>query len=97
MPDIWQWLKNLQVLDVSVNPVTNIVQGELDGLESLHSLRICGLTMCVYFEMNVFTSVSNLAELKAYRYTGLGYYDVSGILLNLPALEKLDKSLKMQL
>lgn len=49
-----------------VNPVTNILQGDLDGLESLHSLQIHVLTMCVHFEKNVFTSVSNLAGLKAY-------------------------------
>jgi len=97
MPHIWQWLKNLQVLDVSVNPVTHILQGDLDGLESLHALQIHDFTMCVHFEKNVFTSVSNLAELKAYGYHGLGYHDMSGIFPNLPALEKLDKSLKMQL
>jgi len=81
MPHIWQWLKNLHVLDVSVNPVTNILQGDLDGLESLYSLRIHDLTMCVHFEKNAFTSVSNLAGLKAYGCPGLGYCDVSGILL----------------
>ena len=45
MPHIGQWLKNLQVLDVSVNPVTNALQGDLGGLESLHSLWIHDLTM----------------------------------------------------
>ena len=82
---------------MSVNPVTHILQGDLDGLESLHALQIHDFTMCVHFEKNVFTSVSNLAELKAYGYHGLGYHDMSGIFPNLPALEKLDKSLKMQL
>lgn len=53
--------------------------------------------MCVHFEKNVFTSVNNLAELKAHEYPGLGYLVVSGILPNLPAIEKLDMSLKMQL
>ena len=70
----------------------SILQGDLDGLESLHSLQIHDLMMCVHLEKNVFTSVSNLAELKAH-----GYLDVSGILPNLPAIEKLDMSLKMQL
>jgi hypothetical protein len=96
MPHVWQWLKNLQVLDVSVNAVTNILQGDLDGLESLHSLQIHDLTMYVHFE-KVFASVSNLVELKVYGYLGLGYRDVCGILPNLPALEKLNRSLKMQL
>jgi len=54
MPHIWQWLKNQHVLDVSVNPVTNIIQGNLDGLESLHSLQIHDFAMCVRFEKNVF-------------------------------------------
>ena len=94
LPHVWQRLKNLQVLDVSENPVINILQGDLDGLENLYSLRIHDLTMCIRLEKNAFASLSNLAELKAYGYPRLGYLDVTGILKNLPALQKLDIELK---
>lgn len=94
LPHVWQRLKNLQVLDVSENPVINILQGDLDGLESLRSLQIHDLTMCIRLEKNAFTSLSNLAELKAYGYPRLGYLDVTGILKNLPGLQKLDIELK---
>lgn len=91
---MWQQLKNLQVLDVSENPVINILQGDLDGLESLHSLWIYGLMMCIHLEKKAFISLSNLVKLRAYGYPGLGYLDMSGILQNVPPLEKMDILLK---
>lgn len=94
VPHVWQQLKNLQLLDVSDNPVTSIIKGDLDGLESLRTLRIHDLTMCTRLEKNAFTSLGNLAELKAFGYPRLGYVDVLGILQSLQALEKLDIELK---
>ncbi|KAJ9598943.1 hypothetical protein L9F63_010537 [Diploptera punctata] len=94
LPHVWQRLKNLQVLDVSENPVMSILQGDLDGLEGLRSLKIHDFTMCTRLEKNAFKSLSNLAELEAYGYPRLGYLDVPGILRNLPALERLDIELK---
>lgn len=94
LPHVWQQLKNLQLLDVSDNPVTSILEGDLDGLESLRTLRIHDLTTCTRLEKNAFVSLGNLAELKAFGYPRLGYLDVLGILQSLPALEKLDIELK---
>ena len=65
-------MKNLQLLDVSDNPVTSILQGDLDGLESLRTLRIHDLTMCTRIEKNAFAYLGNLAELKAFGYPRLG-------------------------
>jgi Leucine-rich repeat (LRR) protein len=94
LPHVWQRLKNLQVLDVSENPVISILQGDFDGLEGLRYLRIHDLTMCTRLEKNAFTPLGNLAELEAYGYPRLGYLDVPGILQSLPALVRLDIELK---
>jgi Leucine-rich repeat (LRR) protein len=94
LPHVWQRLKNLQVLDVSENPVISVLHGDLDGLEGLRSLQMHDLVTCTRLEKNAFVSLGNLAELEAYGYPRLGYLDVSGIVQSLPALERLDIELK---
>ncbi|RZF33839.1 hypothetical protein LSTR_LSTR008962 [Laodelphax striatellus] len=91
---IWKKLKNLQYADVSGNPIRTIVQGDLDGLESLRKLKISSLNECTRLEKVAFKSLTNLAELEAYGYPKLGYLDVTGLLHSLPALESLDVEVK---
>lgn len=91
---IWRKLKNLQVADLSSNPIKKIVQGDLDGLESLTKLKISSLEECTRLEKLAFRNLGNLAELEAYNYPKLGYLDVTGLLHSLPALEALDVEIK---
>ena len=40
---VWRKLKNLRTIDLSSNPIRSIVQGDLDGLDSLKKLNISNL------------------------------------------------------
>ncbi|XP_068086048.1 chaoptin [Anabrus simplex] len=94
LPRVWSRLKNLRALDLSGNPVTGIMAGDFDGLESLQSLKISNLEQCMRMEKNAFKPLGNLVELVAYGYPRLGYLDAPGILQNLPVLETLDLEMK---
>lgn len=91
---IWTKLKNLQILDVSTNPIVNIMQKDFDGLDSLKKLRISNLESCIRIEKSAFKNFVNLVELDMYGYGKLGYLDVPGILHHLPALEVLNVEVK---
>lgn len=91
---IWSKLSSLQSVDLSSNPIRSILQGDLDGLESLRKLKISNLEECTRIEKMAFRNLGNLAELEAYGYPKLGYLDVTGLLHSLPALEALDVEVK---
>ncbi|XP_013194089.1 protein artichoke [Amyelois transitella] len=90
----WPKLKNLQTLNISSNPITMILEGNFDSLSSLRILDMRDLDRCTRIEKNVFRSLPNLIELRAYGYPRLGYFDVQGTLQYLFALERLDVELK---
>ncbi|CAH1405408.1 unnamed protein product, partial [Nezara viridula] len=94
LSQVWSKLKNLHTVDLSSNPIKSIVQGDLDGLESLIRLNISGLEECSRIEKMAFKSLVNLAELEAYGYPRLGYLDITGLLHSLPSLELLDVEVK---
>lgn len=90
----WPKLNQVQLVDISWNPIVNIVQGDLDKLGSLRSLRINGLTECDRIEKNAFRNLGNLVELKMYEFPKLGYLDVTGLLNYLQSLETLEIEVK---
>ncbi|CAG9787320.1 unnamed protein product [Diatraea saccharalis] len=90
----WPKLKNLQLLNISDNPVPMIIDGNFEGLSSLRVLDIRNLDKCTRIEKNAFRSLPNLVELRAYGYPRLGYFDMQGTLQYLSALEKLDVEVK---
>ncbi|XP_073982739.1 uncharacterized protein [Rhodnius prolixus] len=94
LAQVWGKLKNLQTVDLSSNPIKSIVQGDLDGLESLRRLNVSNLEECNRIEKMAFKNLGNLAELEAYGYPRLGYLDVTGLLHSLPSLEALDVEVK---
>lgn len=89
-PKIWEVLKNIQTLNLSANPLLSISQNDFVGLESLKALSIHNLADINLIEKTAFKSLPNLMSLDAYDYPKLGYMDVQGLLLNLPALECLN-------
>ncbi|XP_050539406.1 protein artichoke [Daktulosphaira vitifoliae] len=91
---VWPKLKNIQSVDLSWNPITSIVLGDIDGLSSLRSLRISNLFECNKIEKNAFKNLGNLVELKMFDLPKLGYLDVTGLLNNLHSLEILDIEVK---
>ncbi|XP_045485175.1 chaoptin [Pieris rapae] len=90
----WPKLKNLQMLNISDNPVTAVLEGNFDGLSSLRVLDIRHFDTCTKIEKTSFRALSNLVELRAYGYPRLGYFDVQGALQYFLALEKLDVEFK---
>ncbi|XP_014252515.1 chaoptin [Cimex lectularius] len=94
LSQVWGKLKNLHTVDLSSNPIKNIIQGDLNGLESLRKLNISNLEECTRIEKVAFKNLGNLAELEAYGYPRLGYLDVTGLLHSLPTLEVLDVEVK---
>ncbi|XP_060842206.1 slit homolog 2 protein [Rhopalosiphum padi] len=91
---VWPKLNQVQLVDVSWNPISNIVLGDLDKLESLRSLRINDLLECDKIEKNAFRNLGNLVELKMYDFPKLGYLDVTGLLNYLQSLEALEIEVK---
>ncbi|KAL1132259.1 hypothetical protein AAG570_010216 [Ranatra chinensis] len=94
LSQVWPKLTNLHTIDLSSNPIRNIVQGDFNGLESLKKLNISNLPECTRLEKMAFKKLGNLAELEAYGYPKLGYLDVTGLLHSLPSLEVLDVEVK---
>lgn len=91
---VWPKLDRIQLVDLSRNPISSVVQGDLDGLDSLRSLRVNGLAECDRIEKNAFRDLGNLVELKMYDFPKLGYLDVTGLLNYLQSLETLDIEVK---
>ncbi|VVC30667.1 Hypothetical protein CINCED_3A022443 [Cinara cedri] len=91
---IWPKLNQVQLVDISWNPISNIVLGDFDKLESLRSLRINNLLECDKIEKNAFRNLGNLVELKMYDFPKLGYLDVTGLLNYLQSLETLEIEVK---
>ncbi len=91
---VWPELKNLHTIDLSWNPITSIVQKDLDGLPMLKRLRISNLESCVKIEKSAVRNFANLVELDLYGYPKLGYLDVPGILHGLPSIEVLNVEVK---
>lgn len=92
--EVWPKLNQVQLIDLSRNPISSIVQGDWDRLESLRSLRISSLTECDKIEKNAFRNLGNLVELKMYDFPKLGYLDVTGLLNYLQSLETLEIEVK---
>lgn len=90
----WPKLKNLQMLNISGNPIVMVMDGNFEGLTSLLVLDMRNLEKSTRIEKNAFRTLMNLVELRAYGYPRLGYFDVQGALEHLPALEKLDVEFK---
>ncbi|KAL5243026.1 hypothetical protein ACI65C_010436 [Semiaphis heraclei] len=91
---VWPKLNQVQLVDVSWNPISNVVVGDFDKLESLRSLRINDLLECDKIEKNAFRNLGNLVELKMYDFPKLGYLDVTGLLNYLQSLEALEIEVK---
>lgn len=91
---VWPKLNQVQLVDVSSNPISNLVVGDFDKLESLRSLRINDLLECDKIEKNAFRNLGNLVELKMYEFPKLGYLDVTGLLNYLQSLEALEIEVK---
>ncbi|XP_050431725.1 protein artichoke [Adelges cooleyi] len=91
---VWPKLNQIQLVDLSWNPIANIVQGDMDKLGSLRSLRISNLPECDKIEKNAFRNLGNLVELKMFDLPKLGYLDVTGLLNYLQSLETLDIEVK---
>ncbi|GJQ82059.1 hypothetical protein Trydic_g6932 [Trypoxylus dichotomus] len=89
-PKIWELLKNIQTLNLSANPILSISQNDFVGLESLKFLSLHNLPDITLIDKTAFKSVPNLISLDAFDYPKLGYMDIRGLLLNLPALECLN-------
>lgn len=90
----WTELKNLNALDVSANPIEQVVQKDLEGLHALKRLRISDLHSCTKIEKSAFKNFPYLVELNLHGYPKLGYLDVPGILHSLPSLEVLNVEVK---
>ncbi|XP_017785904.1 PREDICTED: chaoptin [Nicrophorus vespilloides] len=93
-PKIWEVLRNLQVLNMSFNPIAMISNNDFEGLKSLRYFSLRDLEQCSRIEKNSFKSTPNLSVLDAYNFPKLGYLDVPGLLLNLPSLEKVNIEIK---
>lgn len=91
---IWNKLKNMQLLDISSNPIINILHKDFEGLETLKKLYMSNLDSCIKIEKSAFKNFANLMELDLFGYSRLGYLDVHGILNNLPSLELLNVEAK---
>lgn len=91
---MWAQMRNLRSLDLSSNPIQNILSGDLDNLGSLTTLKIANLMQCAKIEKHAFKSMEDLVHLEAYGYPKLGYLDVAGMLHYLPSLEYLDIEVK---
>lgn len=91
---VWPKLNQVQLVDLSWNPIANIVQGDWDKLESLRSLRVNNLPECDKIEKNAFRNLGNLVELRMYDFPKLGYLDVTGLLNYLQSLETLEIEVK---
>ncbi|XP_050293092.1 protein artichoke [Anthonomus grandis grandis] len=83
----WQHLKNLRVLNLSLNPIEAIEHDDFYGLSKLRYLSIHSLDKCTKIEKSAFKSVPNLSHLEAYGYPKVGYLDLDGVLQNVPLLE----------
>lgn len=90
MSKIWPMFKNIQSLNMSVNPIINISENDLNGLLTLKVLSIHDLNQCVRVEKNAFKNLRNLSYLEAYNYPKLGYIDIKGLLKNKMSIEKLN-------
>ena len=87
-------LKNLQSLNISYNSIKMVSQSSFEGLNALRTLSLHDLKDCARIEKTAFKSLPNLMHLDAYNYPKLGYIDVQGLLLNLPALERVNIDIK---
>lgn len=91
---IWSLLRNVEILNISFNPITAILQQDFEGLQGLRHLSLQNLEECSRIEKGAFKQMPNLAGLDAYGYPKLGYLDVQGLLQNVPALESLKIEIK---
>ncbi|CAG9768910.1 unnamed protein product [Ceutorhynchus assimilis] len=87
---IWPFLRNLNMLNLSSNPIEAIAHDDFEGLNKLRYLSVHSLEKCTKIEKTAFKSVPNLLELDAYGYPKLGYLDLNGVLQNVPLLEKVN-------
>lgn len=91
---IWPLLSNVQVVNISSNPITAISQHDFEGLRGVKHFSLKDLPECNRIEKGAFKYMPNLARLDAYGYPKLGYLDVQGLLQNVPALETLNIEIK---
>lgn len=89
----YKTLPSLRSLDISGNDPKILNESTFEGLEKLRSLKMSNLN-ATRIEKSTFKNLNKLKTLIIYGYPRLGYFDVQGILKDIPNLEVLDIEIK---
>merc|ERR1712223_1929146 len=84
----WPKLKDLKYLDISSNPISYIIKGDFQYLDTLQVLKMSRLTKCTKIETGAFQNLKALRILEMYDLPMLLYMDIKGILSNFMTLEE---------
>ena len=92
----WPKLKDLKYLDISSNPISYIIKGDFQYLDTLQVLKMSHLTKCTKIETGAFQNLKALRILEMYDLPMLLYMDIKGILSNFMTLEEVIVDFKGQ-
>lgn len=90
----WPQQKDLKYLDVSANPITYIIKGDFNYLDSLTVLKMNNLVKCTKVERGAFSNIRALRQLEMNGLPKVLFMDIKGILQNFDTLETVKVELK---